>query len=45
MQVYIDTALLQDYGEPDEGRRMLQNLLEIIQKAMSRDLGLVSIGD
>ena len=41
----LDTALLQDYGEPDEGRRMLQNLLEIIQKAMSRDLGLVSIGD
>ena len=41
----LDTALLQNYEEPDEGRRMLQNLLEIIQKAMSGDLGLVSIGD
>lgn len=41
----LDTALLQNYEEPDEGRRMLQDLLEIIQKAMSGDLGLVSIGD
>lgn len=41
----LDTTLLQDYEEPDEGRQMLQDLLEIIQKAMLKDLGLVSIGD
>lgn len=41
----LDSTLLQDYEEPDEGRQMLQDLLEIIQKAMIRDLGLVSIGD
>ena len=41
----LDSALLQDYEEPDEGRQMLQDLLEIIQKAMTRDCGLVSIGD
>ena len=41
----LDTALLQHYDEPDEGRQMVQDLLEIIQKAMTSDLGLVSIGD
>ena len=41
----LDTALLQNYEEPDEGRQMVQDLLEIIQKAMTSDLGLVSIGD
>ena len=41
----LDSALLQDYEEPDEGRQMLQDLLEIIPKAMTRDCGLVSIGD
>ena len=41
----LETGLLQNYGEPEEGRQMLQDLLEIIQKAMSRDFGLVSIGD
>lgn len=41
----LDSALLQDYEEPDEGRQMLQDLLEIIQKAITRELGLVSIGD
>ena len=40
-----DSMLLQNYEEPDEGNQMLQDLLEIIQKAMSRDMGLVSIGD
>lgn len=39
------SALLQDYEEPDEGRQMLQDLLEIIQKAITREAGLVSIGD
>ncbi len=41
----LDTALLRNYEEPDEGRQMVQDLLEIIKKAMTRDLGLVSIGD
>ena len=41
----LDTALLQNYEEPDEGRQMVQDLLEIIQKAMTSDLGLVSVGD
>lgn len=41
----LDKSLLQSYEEPDEGREMVQDLLEIIQKAMTRDMGLVSIGD
>lgn len=41
----LDSALLQDYEKPDEGRQMLQGLLEIIEKATTRELGLVSIGD
>jgi len=41
----LDSALLQDYEDPDEGRQMIQDLLEIIQKAIIRELGLVSIGD
>ncbi len=41
----LDTSLLQNYGETDEGNQMLRDLIEITQKAMSRDLGLVSIGD
>ena len=41
----LDAMLLQNYEEPDEGNQMLQDLLKIIQKAMSSDLGLVSIGD
>ena len=41
----LDSTLLLNYEEPDEGRQMLQDLLEIAQKAVARDLGLVSIGD
>ena len=41
----LDTALLKNYEEPNEGRQMVQDLLEIIQNAMTRGLGLVSIGD
>ncbi len=41
----LDTSLLQNYEEPDEGNQMLQDLVKITQRAMSRDLGLVSIGD
>lgn len=32
----LDSTLLQDYGEPDEGKQMVQDLLELIPKAMSR---------
>lgn len=41
----LETVTLQSYEEPDEGREMLQDLLEIIHKALSRNLGIVSIGD
>ncbi len=41
----LDASLLQNYEELDEGNQMLRDLIEIIQKAMSRDLGLISIGD
>lgn len=41
----LDTSLIQNYEEPDEGRQMLQDLLEITKKAMESNLGLVSIGD
>lgn len=41
----LDTTFLQGYEEPDEGRKMVQDLLEIIEKAMLKDSGLVSIGD
>lgn len=39
------TDLLQSYDEPNEGIQMVQDLLEIIRKALKRDSGLVSIGD
>ena len=41
----LDTSLLQEYGELEEGNQMLQGLIEIAQKALSRGLGLISIGD
>lgn len=41
----LDTSLLRNYEEPDEGNQMLKDLVEIAQKAQSRDLGLVSMGD
>lgn len=41
----LDTSLLQNYGKPAEGTKMLRDLIAITQKAMSKDLGLVSIGD
>ena len=41
----LDTTLLQKYEEPDEGRQMVEGLLEIAREAMRRDFGLVSIGD
>ena len=39
----LETSLLKDYKE--EGGQMLRNLLKIAQKAIARDIGLVSIGD
>lgn len=41
----LDTSLLQAYEDAAEGNKMLKDLVEIAQKALSRDLGLVSIGD
>ena len=41
----LNAELLQDYKEPDEGNQMLQDLVEIAQKAISKKLGLVSVGD
>lgn len=41
----LDTSLLQTYDAMEEGTQMLQALIDIAQKAISRDLGLISIGD
>lgn len=41
----LDVSLLQDYEELEEGKQMLQGLVEIAQGAISRGLGLISIGD
>lgn len=44
-QYLLDESLLRDYAEPDEGRKMLQGLAEIAEKAISKNAGLVSVGD
>jgi len=41
----LDNKLLRDYDEPDEGNQMLKDLMELAQKALLKDLGLISIGD
>lgn len=41
----LDNKLLFDYDEPDEGNQMLKDLVELAQKALLNDLGLISIGD
>lgn len=41
----LDTSLHQTYEEPEEGYQMLEDLVEIAKKALSRNLGLVSLGD
>lgn len=41
----LDTELLQNYGDLSEGMQMIQNLMKITQKALKREVGLVSIGD
>lgn len=38
-------SLLEDYEEPDEGTEMLLNLVQIAQKALKEETGLVSVGD
>lgn len=41
----LDTSLIQNYEKPDEGKQMLQDLVAITQKAMSKGSVIVSIGD
>lgn len=41
----LNAELLHEYEEREEGKQMLQGLVEIAQKAISKNLGLVSIGD
>ena len=41
----LDISLLQNYKELEEGKQMVQDLVEIAHRAMSRGLGLISIGD
>lgn len=41
----LDNKLLHGYEEPDEGNLMLKDLVELAQKALSKDLGLIAIGD
>lgn len=38
-------ALLENYAERDEGIEMVSNLERIAQKALSEQMGLISIGD
>ncbi len=41
----LSTSLLDEYGESEEGKRMLHGLAEMAHEAMARSLGLVSVGD
>ncbi len=41
----LDESLLRTYEDPDEGKRMLKDLIEIAKKAQSKGLMLVSKGD
>lgn len=41
----LQESLLQNYKESDEGKQMLKSLMEIAQEAISKGLGLISIGD
>lgn len=41
----LNMSLIEGYKERDKGKEMLYDLLEIAQKALKKDLGLVSIGD
>lgn len=41
----LDASLLQNYEKSEEGNQTLRDLVEIAKEAMSKDMGLVSIGD
>lgn len=41
----LKESLLDSYREPDEGSEMLINLINIAEKALKQDSGLLSIGD
>lgn len=41
----LDTSLLRNYEEAEEGNEALRGLVEIAEKALSRGSGLISIGD
>lgn len=41
----LDTEMLKDYDDSNEGIHMVEDLLDIAQKALSRNLRLISIGD
>ena len=41
----LEKSLLENYEEPNEGERMLKNLIEIAEKAIQKNAGLVSLGD
>lgn len=42
---YILNASFQNYQDLEEGEQMLKNLIEISQKAITENSGLISIGD
>jgi hypothetical protein len=41
----LDTEMLKNYDESNEGTHMVEDLLDIAQNALSRNLRLISIGD
>ena len=41
----LKSTLLYDYKEPAEGKKMLHDFISIAQKAISMDMGIVSVGD
>ena len=41
----LDASLLQNYEESEEGNQSLRDFAEIAKEAMSKDMGLISMGD
>ena len=41
----LDSAVLEGYKDEREGIQMINDLIELGQEALGRDMGLVSIGD
>ena len=41
----LKSSLLQNYMEPEEGEKMLQDLLNLSREALAKGEGLVSVGD